>query len=284
MGRRALATLIHRVLRTVRFHGDDIARNGFVRWAFVQAQTRSRWARRLIGHRKWPRDSKYPLVLRPGTSDAHVFYQIFVEREYSCLDGLDNPGFIIDCGANVGFSAAYFLSRFPGARVLAVEPDRGNFQVLQANVSRFGSRIKRIRAGVWSHPCGLRVERKGYRDGQEWAIWARACEEGETADVQAVDIATLLAESGQERISILKMDIERSELHVFARNYQSWLARCDAIVIELHDPECASVFRRAIDGHGFAVSQFGELTVCIRNNSCPSCNAAAPAGCAAVLD
>lgn len=188
-----------------------------------------------------------------------------MDREYRCLDGLKAPRLIIDCGANVGYSAAYFLSRHPGARVIAVEPESGNFRTLRANVRRFGSRVRTVRAGVWSHRCGLKVERSGYRDGREWAAWVRECRPDEAPDVRATDIQTLLRGSGEERISILKIDIERSELQVFSVNYKFWLSRCDAIVIELHDAECEAVFHQAIEGQNFSVSRCGELTVCIRN-------------------
>src|SRR4051812_12644684 len=70
---------------------------------------------------------------RHGTSDLMVFDQIFVERQYSCLDHLHDPKLIIDCGANVGYSSAYFLSRFPKCALIAVEPDPGNFSMLAIN-------------------------------------------------------------------------------------------------------------------------------------------------------
>jgi FkbM family methyltransferase len=193
-----------------------------------------------------------------------VYQQIFIEREYSCLDEYSSSGLILDCGANVGYSAAYLLSRYPQATLVAVEPDDDNYRVLQANVARFGARARTIRAGVWSHPCGLKVERAGYGDGREWAIWVREVEPNEVPDVDAVDIQSLLKDSGFSRISILKMDVERSERAVFSSGYQEWLPHCDAIVIELHDQECEELFFRAIGDQAFAISKCGELTVCLR--------------------
>ena len=60
-----------------------------------------------------------------------VFDQIFIHQEYSCLQELKEPSLVLDLGANVGFSAAYFLSFFPRACVVAVEPDAGNGGDLQ---------------------------------------------------------------------------------------------------------------------------------------------------------
>jgi len=256
-----------RILNSFQFHRDFIQQLGINRWLFYQLQARSLLAKRWIGSRHWPRDSRYPLWYRPEASDLSVYQQIYVEREYQCLDHLVSPGLIIDCGANVGYSAAYFLSRFPQSRVIAIEPDSGNYALLQANVAKFGPRVRTIQAGIWSHPCGLKVETSGYRDGREWAVWVRECQAGEQPDVSAISIDQILHESGCDRISILKMDIERSELEVFRANYQGWLSLCDAIVIELHDSECEEIFFQAIQQELFQISRSGELTVCIRDTA-----------------
>ena len=81
------------------------------------------------------KDALYPLYCRPGTSDLEVFRQVFMERQYACLGAAPSPRLIVDCGANVGYSSAYFLSRFPDAKLIAVEPDSGNFQMLQRNLA-----------------------------------------------------------------------------------------------------------------------------------------------------
>ena len=80
----------------------------------------------------------------------------------------------------------------------------------------------------------------------------------------ATTIGCLLDESQQDRISILKIDIERSELALFSANYKEWLDRVDNLTIELHDEECASVFHKAIADEGFTVFDSDELTVCRR--------------------
>lgn len=78
--------------------------------------------------------SRFPLRCRAGTSDQGVFNQIFVQRACQCLDDVASADLIVDCGANVGYSSAYFLSRFPGATVIAVEPDAQNFAALEWNL------------------------------------------------------------------------------------------------------------------------------------------------------
>ena len=62
-----------------------------------------------------------------------VFWQIFTFDEYSSLRNLENVSLVLDLGANVGYSSAYFLSCFPEARVVAVEPDEQNMAICRTN-------------------------------------------------------------------------------------------------------------------------------------------------------
>jgi hypothetical protein len=82
--------------------------------------------------------------------------------------------------------------------------------------------------------------------------------------VDAIDIDTLLHNSGFDRISILKVDIEGAEVEVFSKDCQKWIDKVDSIVIELHDDECRRVFHEAVAGANFEISEFDELTVCRR--------------------
>jgi FkbM family methyltransferase len=208
--------------------------------------------------------AKYPLWCRPDSSDLSVFGQIFVQREYRCLDMLSSADLIIDCGANVGYSAAYFLTRFDHARVIAIEPDPANFALLQRNLAPYGARARCIQAGVWSHSTALVIDESSAGAGAEWARTVRPARAGDTDALPAVDIATLLNESGAARISILKVDIEGSEREVFARNTAGWLPRVDNLVIELHGAECTQVFDAAVEPERFLRSTCDELTVCVR--------------------
>jgi FkbM family methyltransferase len=209
--------------------------------------------------------AKFPLRCRPGTSDLDVFVQIFIQREYRCLDDVAEARFIVDCGANVGYSSAYLLTRYPTARLVAVEPDRGNFAMLEANLAPYGARARAIQTGVWSHSTGLVPDEAPFRDGREWSRTFREVRPGETPAMAATDIATILASSGEPRISILKIDVEGAERVVFAENTAAWLPKVDNLVIELHDAEAESIFDCAIAPEGFEVSTCGELRVCKRH-------------------
>jgi FkbM family methyltransferase len=213
------------------------------------------------------KNARFPLICRPNTSDDDVFKQIFIEKEYSCLDDSANVDLVIDCGANVGYSSAYFLTRFPKCKVICIEPDLSNFKILEKNLAPYEEdRVELIRSGIWSHPAGLKILEEPYGDGREWTVQVRECKSGEIPEMQAVDVGTLLKESGQTKISILKMDVEGAEAIVFKQNYESWLSCVDNMVIELHDDSSFGkasdiVLNAASSVKSFDTSKSGELTV-----------------------
>lgn len=247
----------------------SIVNQGLFNYLHLRQQRRKlarQWHRSTLEFRA--KHAKYPLHVRGQTPDLKVFSQIFLFREYSCIDRVRDAELIIDCGANAGYSSAYFLSRFPRASLIAVEPDDDNFALLQRNLAPYQPRVRAVKSAIWSHPARLKLSDVPYRDGLDWARQVRECGPNEEGGFLATDIGTLLEESGFERISILKMDIEGAEAVVFSRNYQSWLDRVDAMVVELHDDsvfgDARGIFHRAIADQGFAVTEFEELTVCQR--------------------
>ena len=257
---------IVRQWRRVRKAPTDIRNVGAASWAWYLFETKRRGRRGGPPRPLTARFAAHPLWFRPGSSDAYVFNQIFVEREYRCLDHLTEVDLVIDCGANVGYSSAYFMTRFPNCRVVAVEPDPGNFAALVRNLRPYGDRAVLVHSGVWSRPCGLVLSEELFGDGLEWSRQVRPCRPGEAAQMTATDIGTLVGQSGAERVSVLKVDVEGAEAVIFGENYEHWIRLCDNIVIELHlgDPRCAELLHRAIAGLPFETSRCGEVTVCTR--------------------
>jgi len=208
------------------------------------------------------KDVRYPFWGRFQTSDSHVFNQMFIEREYDSLRYIRDPKLIVDCGANVGYSALWFLNKFPEAHVLVIEPDPGNFELCQKNLRPYGSRVTFVRAGVWPRETGLVVVRGEYKDGREWATQVRECRPGEEPDIAGVEIDRLLKNSAFQRIDILKIDIEASEEKLFSENYEPWLRKVKNIAIELHGAACETAFLNGMSFLDYDCSTAGELTIC----------------------
>jgi FkbM family methyltransferase len=72
----------------------------------------------------------------------------------------------VDCGANVGCSVIWLANEFPGAEIVAVEPDLPNFQLLNYNVAHFDN-IRTIRAALWSEETRVVISNP---DAEPWAF------------------------------------------------------------------------------------------------------------------
>jgi FkbM family methyltransferase len=207
---------------------------------------------------------KQTIYLRRGTSDIAVFNQVFLVEEYK-VSLKESPRFIVDCGANVGLTTVFFRLMYPEAFIVAVEPEASNFAMLERNTSKLDS-IHCLRAGIWNRDTFLRVENAS---AEKWEF--TFLETGnQPGAVKAISITSILQQFDRKEIDILKMDIEGSEQEVFSTNYESWLPKVKAILIELHDSirkGCSSSLFRALLQYDFSfdVVGKGKTVICKRN-------------------
>jgi FkbM family methyltransferase len=196
------------------------------------------------------------------SSDDFVFDQIFIQHEYGALcDAVKSADFIMDLGANVGYASALFASRYPSSRIVAVEPDPGNYKECTENLAPYGARVQALKGAVWARRSKLALARGGC-DGRDWAVQVRESSGGD-ANVDAWDMPALLELSGQRYVDILKIDIEGSEAEVFAANTEEWLPRVRNICIELHGERCREIFFSALSGFEYELQNQGEFTLCL---------------------
>lgn len=209
--------------------------------------------------------------VRADSTDIWVFEQIFKQEEYAPLKDLEGVVSILDLGANCGMSSTYLLRAFPGARVVAVEPDEDNFGLLRCNLERFKDRATCVRGAVWNTCCSLRISNSTFRGGGASARQVGPVRSGDETLVSGYDVPALMAMAGFERVSLLKVDIEGAEVMLFDESSASWIDRIDNIAIELHDDSsfgmASPVFWRAIQDRGFHCSRSGELVLCVRCRS-----------------
>lgn len=187
---------------------------------------------------------EHPLHLRAGTSDLYMFEEVFIDGEYAIASELD-PKLIIDVGANVGFASVYFANRYPKARIISIEPDPSNVEVLRRNIAPYRN-VEAVQAAVWFESTTLGLDDRGDKSG----IQVRA---DATGGVRAMTIEEVLAMAGTPRIDILKLDIEGAEKELFEHD-PSWLGNVGVLMIELHDrfkPGCSKALYSALVRHDF---------------------------------
>jgi FkbM family methyltransferase len=198
------------------------------------------------------RDVEFPFYLRIPSSDVVTFEQIFLLQEYR-FDAKISPRTIVDAGANIGLSSIYFSNRFPGAKIIAIEPEDGNFEMLRRNTMPYKNIIA-VRGALWHENENLQLVDPGVGD---WGFMTQQAHGGVEErvgailqEVRGMTVSTVMKEQGLERIDILKMDIEGAEREVF-NDPSSWLGKVDAMIVELHErmkSGCNRSFYRGTQG------------------------------------
>lgn len=175
---------------------------------------------------------KQPVYIRPGTTDVEVLQQVLLDHEYD-FDLPVRPKLIVDAGANIGLASVYFANIYPEANIIALEPDRSNFRMLEMNTAAY-PQIKPMNVALWSenkkinlfHPkgghCGFRTSEDNSNVFEKWD------------EVPAVTLDALMKTLGIANIDVLKMDIEGAEREVF-KNSSAWINQVGTFMVELHE-------------------------------------------------
>ena len=99
--------------------------------------------------------------IRLGTTDVAAYEQVIIKKEYE-LPLVSSPALIVDAGANVGMASVYFALRYPGACIIALEPDGANVRALMENARRFQN-IQPIKCGALGEMRICADDRPGQR-------------------------------------------------------------------------------------------------------------------------
>lgn len=208
----------------------------------------------------------YPLKLTPNSIDNYSFYEIFIKEDYN----LNYPNFktdeinIIDAGANIGLASVFFANKFKNSKIISIEPDSDNFEMLKKNTSHYKN-INIYNAALWNEKKYLNIIDKGW--GTRGFMIEENKEKKENS-VQSYSVLDLMKENKMKTISILKIDIEGSEKEVFESNFDKWIPKTKCIIVELHDRmrkgSSKSVYK-SIGKFNFSEFTKGENVIFINN-------------------
>lgn len=183
--------------------------------------------------------------LRLKTSDVATFKDIFVKGQYH-FQLPESPEVIIDAGANIGLTSLVFANQFPEARIIAVEPELSNYEILKKNTAPYVN-IVTIQKAVWNKNEVVSIVDPGlgnwgFQVGDENDDNAR-----KVLQCPGITIDRIMQDHGVDYIDILKMDIEGGEKEVFADASQ-WIDKVGLLIVELHDrlkPGCSTSLNNA---------------------------------------
>lgn len=154
------------------------------------------------------------------------------------------PSVIVDAGANVGYSVLRFFLEYPDAKIIAIEPDADNLTQLAKNTAGYRNLAVEPHA-LWTCKAELKI-----LNPEEGSNAFRVSEEP-GGPITSLSVGDIIERHSLDRIDLLKMDIEGSEVEVFS-DCGSWLPKVDALLVETHDrikPGCTDAVRSAVAGH-----------------------------------
>jgi len=206
-----------------------------------------------------------PIYVREGSPDRETIDWVLVQENYAFVEqDVPDPRLIVDCGAYAGYSTLYFLTAYPNARVIALEPDERNFELCRRNLLHYGDRVTLMHAAVWPEPAELVLRKGELGDRRQWGTAVRLPRPGEKTDVRGVDVPEILRASGFAVIDLLKLDIVTSEEVLFSRNHERWLPRVKNILLGLNEKAGEDAFFGALSGFQFFLARRPSVVACTR--------------------
>lgn len=179
------------------------------------------------------------LYIRPGTSDAHVYYEILFRgrksdyfSKYLPID--DQVNCIVDIGANIGVAAIFFKERYPGSEIHCFEPMQKNINVLKNNISRYSNiSVHQIALSSCDGEVEMIASPVNMNEGG-WSMFQR----GATGDEEKIVVHTRVSGDFLKENSIapdiIKVDTEGAESEILFSLHEDQINHLKYVTGELH--------------------------------------------------
>lgn len=215
-----------------------------------------------------PGARRTPIMVRRNQSDLLILWQIFLQRFYElgqvyALDTeIDTLDTVVDLGGNTGQAATYLAARYRPQRLLTVEPIAESRTVLHRNrelsgmdwivedcaVSGTSGELEFAVSAFWD-TCTAVPQVYRLRQQRPWRLENVLARQPRRIPTRTVD--QLLDRHGITHIDLMKVDVEGSEVDIFAVP-QPWMQHVDRIVLEIHDKYIdGDIVRNAMKQAGF---------------------------------
>ena len=109
-----------------------------------------------------------PVSIRIRSTDFMVYNQVILEEQYG-FELPFSPRIIVDGGANTGMASIYFANKYPNAKIIAVEAEASNFEVLLRNVQPYPT-IAPMHAALWNRDGQIVVSAPDPGTSAEWGF------------------------------------------------------------------------------------------------------------------
>jgi FkbM family methyltransferase len=196
----------------------------------------------------------FPFEITDGRSFVGL-YNTFFRRQINRFSAAGPRPRIIDCGANIGVSVAWWKSAFPEADITAFEADPEIFAVLERNCAHWPN-VTAINAAVWDRDGQVSFRAKG-GEGGHLSHFSQASQAA-LVTVPCVRLRSFLAQP----CSFLKIDIEGAEIDVI-RDCADAFGLVERLFVEYHSftsrPQRLAETIACLEGAGFRLHVHVEM-------------------------
>jgi FkbM family methyltransferase len=172
------------------------------------------------------------LFVRTCSPDLIVAFWCLEGNEFKFLkDLLGNVKAIIDGGSYVGISALGLANMFPESRIIAIEPDPENYDLLVRNTVETPNIVPINGALVAESGCVALFD----PENGEWAFSTVSDIGGvKRAEARGFSVPDIMKEFKLDRIDLLKLDVEGAEKAIL-EDSNDWIDSVTVIYAELHE-------------------------------------------------
>jgi FkbM family methyltransferase len=161
------------------------------------------------------------------------YLTIIKSEMYDFRASSQNP-YIVDCGANIGVSIAYYKKKYPDAEILAFEPDKKIFSILERNVRNAGfTNVTLVNKGIWNQHGKIQFLVDGADGGSILKNDLDFVGDSFIAEIETTCLKDYLV----RKVDFLKIDIEGAE-SVVIEDCQDVLQQVEYLFIEHHGNRC----------------------------------------------
>lgn len=172
--------------------------------------------------------------LRYNTTDYAVYRSVFMQHGFYYLYGLFDaapPKYILDAGANAGFTTLLFKLMYPEAVIVSVEPNADNFKQLQKNIQGLQN-VHALNAGLWGWTADIKPKIKA----GEWGYVFQEANSSDSSTTKAYSVPDVMKMYGIESFDLLKIDVEGAEGKIFHfKADTSWVRKAKMVCMEVHE-------------------------------------------------
>jgi len=168
------------------------------------------------------------VTIRTDENDSMIYDQCISQSQSYIPSITLSPRYIIDAGAHIGLSSLLYTYHYRKAIIIALEPDRENFDLLVEN-TKTSPNIRPLLGGLWNRRCFLSVSDPDYK-GKCGLI----TQETSQPDIEGYAVPDLMLLYSFRHVDILKIDIEGAETVIFDHRSLEWLPKVNSIIIEVH--------------------------------------------------